>query len=170
MSQSRGRGRAHPASRSADYKLTASGLVEPSCMKGKIAMGTGMRRSVLTASVFVLAAAGGAVGNQLSHRLDTAAVSFGVLVVLGTAAAVWLDRTALPGTPPTGAATSRSAQSEGSSGPLDDSRHTNPGRTESINQVSFLGDAEDIQIGDHNTMNIEYGRPRQRRSDQPHSK
>jgi RIP homotypic interaction motif len=55
-------------------------------------MSTTTRRGLLTAAVFVLAAIGGAIGNQLSQRLDAAAVSFAVVLVLGAAAAIGLDR------------------------------------------------------------------------------
>jgi hypothetical protein len=94
------------------------------------AMSRGARRGALTAAVFALAAIGGAVGNHLSHRLDAAAISFLVLLVLGAGAAVWLDRLSSNSTP-------------------------NPSKPQTLSAPKFevrMKRADRTQIGDHNVI------------------
>ena len=50
-----------------------------------------LRRSLLTACVFALAGIGGAVGSHVTGRVDSAAVAFVVLLMVGGAAAAYLD-------------------------------------------------------------------------------
>jgi hypothetical protein len=63
-------------------------------------MSTGARRGGLVAVVVVAAAVGGVFGNKITDRWDGFAIGFLVVTVLGSVAAIWLDRAALPAPDP----------------------------------------------------------------------
>jgi hypothetical protein len=115
-------------------------------------MSRAVRRSVLTAAVFALAAIGGAVGNHLSHRLDAAAISFLVLLLLGTGAAVWLDRL-------NSTSTTRSANPHLSSSSR---KRDQSGGGASENNV-LIKRGKGSQIGNGNVQINSFGSPHERR-------
>jgi hypothetical protein len=59
-------------------------------------VGSAIRRGVLTGAVFVAAAVGGVLGNQITNRWDGAAAAFVIVTVVGGGLAVWLDRMSVP--------------------------------------------------------------------------
>jgi hypothetical protein len=51
-----------------------------------------IRRSMLTAVVFVVAGIGGVIGNHVTKAIQPVAIAFVALLVVGGAAAFWVDR------------------------------------------------------------------------------